>query len=591
MRISRTKRKSCSAFCAARSGLPERLAALPTFMKTTIRPTPCTSIVMGVLLLAATGFQASCFAQGTAFSYQGQLAQNGNPANGLFDLKFTLFDALSSGSTAAGPVTNSATKVTNGLFMVTLDFGDNFPGADRFLEIAARTNGTGAFTTLSPRQKILAVPYTITAGNLSGTLPSSALTGTYSSPVSLTNSLNSIVGNGGGLTGLNASSLASGTISDARLSANVALLNTAQTFSADKTFGAGTQIFLDQGSATAPGLSFSGDSNTGIYRPVANAVAISGNGVELLRASPSGVGIRTPSPTRDLEVDGAGDVEVGLKSTDVNGHLWTIQSTGVTGDTNRDASFQIIDRTLGVSRLLVDTNGLVGIGTVGPSVRLHVDGGTDASINGGGFVVVGATNGANIAIDNNEIMARNNGSKSTLYLNNDGGSVSIGGPTEGADSTIYLYNPVLTEQSVEPIHDGIYPLGESGHRWYEVWAFNGFIQTSDARSKTNIQALPYGLQTVLSLRPVSFEWKQSSRPSKNLGLIAQEVEPIVPEAVVKDGNPEHPSGMNYSAFIPVLIKALQDQQGLIESQREALAAQQSQIHALADRLRIIEQQK
>ena len=88
----------------------------------------------------------------------------------------------------------------------------------------------------------------------------------------------------------------------------------------------------------------------------------------LIRAA-GGVGIGTGSPTRDLEIQNAGDVEIGIKSTDANGHLWTLQSSAGTS-----GSFQIIDRTLAVSRLVIATNGNVGIGT-SPTNKLHVAGG------------------------------------------------------------------------------------------------------------------------------------------------------------------------------------------------------------------------
>ena len=65
--------------------------------------------------------------------------------------------------------------MSSGQFTVALDFGANFPGADRWLEIGVRTNGNGAFTTLTPRQKITPTPYAITAGNLNGTLPGNQL--------------------------------------------------------------------------------------------------------------------------------------------------------------------------------------------------------------------------------------------------------------------------------------------------------------------------------------------------------------------------------------------------------------------------------
>jgi hypothetical protein len=116
-------------------------------------------------------------AQGTAFTYQGRLNNGANPANGSYDLTFTLF-GTNSGGNAFGSLTNSPTAVTNGLFTVTLDFGNQFPGADRWLEIGLRTNGGGAFTTLTPRQQLTPTPYAIyaeTANGLGGTVLASQL--------------------------------------------------------------------------------------------------------------------------------------------------------------------------------------------------------------------------------------------------------------------------------------------------------------------------------------------------------------------------------------------------------------------------------
>ena len=103
-------------------------------------------------------------AQNTAFTYNGLLNDSGNPANGSYDLTFTLCNAATGGS-ACGALTNTATGVTNGLFVVTLDFGSVFNGSNYWLEIAARTNGGGSFIKLSPRQPILPTPYAIYAIN------------------------------------------------------------------------------------------------------------------------------------------------------------------------------------------------------------------------------------------------------------------------------------------------------------------------------------------------------------------------------------------------------------------------------------------
>jgi hypothetical protein len=236
--------------------------------------------------------------QGTGFTYQGLLNNNGVPSSGSYDLTFKLFNAPTAGSQGGITLTNSATTVSNGLFIAVLDFGNGvFSGTSYWLEIAVRTNGNGAFTTLSPRQAITPSPYAIysptagaattagtagsalsatTAANFSGAL-SGDVTGAQSntlvstvggqsaanlaSGASLANAstsanspnaivrrdasgnfsvgavtATSVIGNGSGLTSLNAGSLSSGTVGDARLSTNVPLLTGNNAFSGSNNF-------------------------------------------------------------------------------------------------------------------------------------------------------------------------------------------------------------------------------------------------------------------------------------------------------------------------------------------------------------------
>ncbi len=77
--------------------------------------------------------------QGTAFTYSGRLQSDGAPANGSYDLTFSLYSTSSGGSAVAGPLTNSATSVDNGLFNVLLDFGSGvFDGTAYWLQIGVR---------------------------------------------------------------------------------------------------------------------------------------------------------------------------------------------------------------------------------------------------------------------------------------------------------------------------------------------------------------------------------------------------------------------------------------------------------------------
>ena len=83
----------------------------------------------------------TAFAQGTAFTYQGQLDNNGSPASGTYNLTFTLFNTNTTGVSVAGPVTTNGVIITNGLFTVTIDFGSGvFNGTNYWLQIGVETN-------------------------------------------------------------------------------------------------------------------------------------------------------------------------------------------------------------------------------------------------------------------------------------------------------------------------------------------------------------------------------------------------------------------------------------------------------------------
>jgi hypothetical protein len=137
---------------------------------------------------------------GTAFTYQGKLASGGQPASGVYDFQFSLWDAATNGNAVAPPFLTNGITATDGLFSVLLDFGSGgFDGSARWLEIAVRTNGSGLFTGLTPRQPLTASPYALYALN-SGTSPD------LNGAIVATNPANqfqgSFSGNGAGLTNL-----------------------------------------------------------------------------------------------------------------------------------------------------------------------------------------------------------------------------------------------------------------------------------------------------------------------------------------------------------------------------------------------------
>ena len=151
-------------------------------MKSLMKLMKPTSTLLRVAAIVGSLFAAlgSMHAQGTAFTYQGLLTDQGAPAKAVYDLRFTIYDAASGGSVTGGPVDAGDVGVTNGLFTVQLDFGAlPFNGSPRWLEIGVRPDASAsAYTSVTPRQPLTATPYAIRAASFSGPVAASQITGT-----------------------------------------------------------------------------------------------------------------------------------------------------------------------------------------------------------------------------------------------------------------------------------------------------------------------------------------------------------------------------------------------------------------------------
>jgi hypothetical protein len=129
----------------------------------------------------------------------------------------------------------------------------------------------------------------------------------------------------------------------------------------------------------------------------------------------------------------------------------------------------------------------------------------------------------------------------------------------GANST--LYQRFIGADSNE---DGY--IGNNGS------AVLGCYDVSDVRWKENIRNASYGLSTIKALRPVEFDWKTGIKNVK--GFIAQEVKEVLPESVsIHESNGlEDAHFLETHTMIPVLVKAVQEQQAIIEDLKTRLAA-------------------
>jgi hypothetical protein len=231
--------------------------------------------------------------------------------------------------------------------------------------------------------------------------------------------------------------------------------------------------------------------------------------------------------------------------------------------------------------LVVRKDGRLGLGTDNPSRLLEVSG------SGNQAARITSTNGDDAAL---ELFRQ--GSGADFKLVDSVGVLYVSRSTDDFASSIEAVR--ITHNMLAPGIDNAVDLGTSAYRWREVWAVDGTINTSDIRDKESIRNLTDALPSVMRLRPVTFNWNYESEDHKSprIGFIAQELLEVLPGVVVthawKEESETSPAvwakverlGVRYSEIIPVLTKAIQEQQTLIESQQALIQDLQGRMLAL-----------
>jgi hypothetical protein len=300
---------------------------------------------------------------------------------------------------------------------------------------------------------------------------------------------------------------------------------------------------VQAGTAADPAITTTGDTNTGIFFPAADTIAFSEGGTEAARFDASGnLGIGTTSPANKLDV-------VGSTSTT------KIRSLGTTG-----ASYYFGENDGG--NLSVGVDNSTGSAVCGTAYAQFVW--------GSGFLtplIFGCNNTERMRITSaGDVLV----GKTAGDTSNPGVWIYNQNSNQGRLNIIKTASGTLN--SIANYHSGSYVGGVD----YSNTA-TSFPTSSDIRLKKDIVDSPSAIDKVNDIRIVSHGWKNDDSHVE-YGVVAQELEPIAPQAVKKgdDGETiEQTWGVDYSKLVPMLTKAIQELKATVDAQAARIAALES----------------
>jgi hypothetical protein len=577
---------------------------------------------LGQLLFAwlLTGFISSlAYAVPMTANYQGSLENaDGEPLNATVSMTIALYDTAQEGN-ALWIETHPQVEVIDGLFSVILGtlvpFDENSLADERYLGVTVESD-----PEMTPRQELTSAFFAMraavaesvkTAAVETETIADGAVTADKIAPQTITGDkiadlsghsvteLDDVTDAGSGqiITDAERQKLEGLTITD-----SVFQLNGNHAYYTDGNVGIGTETpkatldIVTPKDKTAFRVFDENGRNIRLYKSSSNnlwyfrtgdGIVLSEDGSNNLVIPENGnVGIGTINPTTQLHIVKSGNVEVFAENTDANGNYAQFSARSANGDietvlfsegstgqggvgTNSNHPFYI--RTNTVQRMTFDLAGNVGIGRINPQYGLDIGTGMEITTSGGKVAKA-----QSLRVGAGHIITNHKNGALVLNAGPDGTGNGLAGiwfrkAKNRGDIATYVNLMKISSNGKVGIGtvNPQYKLDVNG----TIRGNN--VSPSDQRLKQNIQPLENSLAKVEQLRGVSFEWKDKDKETgTQVGLIAQDVETVLPELVSTDN--EGYKSLAYDKMTAVLIEAVKE----LKAQNDALKAQSDALKAI-----------
>ncbi len=525
---------------------------------------------------------------GTAFTYQGRLIDANKPADGLYDLRFRLYDANVAGAQKGSTIVVSEVDVIDGYFTVDLVFGSAvFDGNDRWLQIDIRRGeleDPNRYTILQPRQEVTPTPYALYADMLDGLHALDFATVSHNHDLRY-------------YTEAESDSRYVNVTGDTIAGTNIWVLSVENTGTGNGIDGTGQDIAV-RGTASAqtgvgvrgntPGANgygvfgyASGSLGTGVYGLASNSGNYYNFGGYFEAAGGYGWGVY------GVAVGGYGRGVYGVASnsgdyTNYGGYFQAagLGGRGVHGEASNSGDYYnyggYFEAAGGYGR------GVYGVASNSGNFP-NYGGWFEAAGSGGRGVYGEASNSGNFTNYGGYFQAAGGygwgvygeaagGYGRGVYgvATNTGNYANFGGYFKAAGSQGCGVVGLATGSS----GIGVYGNGQD-YDFYAGGPGTDYGAASSIRWKRDIRPIDEAIGKVMMLRGVYFNWDAEHGGGHDVGMVAEEVGQVLPEIVEYEENGIDATGMDYGKLTPLLVeavKALKAENDALKKRIEALEA-------------------